>query len=429
MPASPDIALCRCRTLSTLRVLFAWVNIFFAFGSTVIGADLPAFRIGEGIIAKRKSFVAEGPDKGKWLNEGVAVSCTRTDGNRIWISGTATGWVNREDFVPLIKSEAVWQQLVNDHHEAKDVAALAYIQVLLGDEIKAEQTLLSLDNSVQTDPYIRTVQALVAARDSERGQKMILRLCNDHVLTTELASMIAIRLVGDEISKELARQVVDSCVDDDCQDNVAILLCRADSYDFPDASGEALRYAKKALEIDPYYGDGRRIVASMFECNGSPDEAMRVLEEGCALFPDDSYTHGYLGFLKIEAGQIEEGLEHLKKSVGELPDESARSFEIGQTLLKRLRMHPSLPGAILPQAEIQFAKACELTNYDRFEYISSLCWVLVQQDKANEARQLTVKLAERFPRYDKRRFELEQIVTELESLRTFPEVVPVKNAR
>jgi hypothetical protein len=123
------------------------------------------------VVARSASKVVEGPDRGAAIDEGLIAVCSKIQESRLWISGPRTGWVEADSFLSIGPAEAEWQRRCKSSPTAKDIAVLANIQVQLGEDRLARDTINTIGNSVQANAYVRTVQAIVSAHDSEVDPK------------------------------------------------------------------------------------------------------------------------------------------------------------------------------------------------------------------------------------------------------------------
>jgi tetratricopeptide (TPR) repeat protein len=397
------------RPLSLLSLAFVlFAPIVSAAEPTLNSAD---FTIGSPVFSLRSCIVTEGPNQGDNIAEGIEFTCSRIEPTRIWVSGPISGWLPMDSLLNLETAERDWKKRTTDPASDQDsVATLAYIQMLLQKHADAQKTIQRLTTRQHLNLYARVMMVIIPAYDVNETQRQIDKLCEERVLTSHFATLLATRL-RNAGAWNRAKQVVDSFDWDEHTESAEFLACAADVIETSGDLARARRLADLAVERDSYYGYARRIRAWILAKQGLATQSVDALDEWIKLCPDDGLAKRQLGLHLIQMNRFDEGLQYVKRSLDSSQIDPATYFDVGKMLITEARKnrHASGDSKLISESSVLFEKSCELTKYENIEFVTWLCVSYAEEGKHELAIQLIDQLTKKYPPGDPRQSELKEL--------------------
>ena len=106
---------------------------------------------------------------------------------------------------------------------------------------------------------------------------------------------------------------------------------------------EAIRTARRALEIQPDYGLADYNLGNLYAGQGQFDLARKYFEEALRLYPNYAEAQANLGQLIAERGDLDTGIRYFRKAIELNPSISRAHLNLGVALAKQGKLDEAIP--------------------------------------------------------------------------------------
>jgi Flp pilus assembly protein TadD len=146
----------------------------------------------------------------------------------------------------------------------------------------------------------------------------------------------------------------------------------------------------EALRIKPDFTDAHFDLGTILITEGRSDEAIAHFREALRAKPDSARTHNNLAAALLEQGKPQEAIVHLQKAIEINPNSPQRLRNLAWLLATH-----SDAGVRDGRRAVRMAeRACELTNYEQPELLSTLAAACAEAGRFDEAREWARKAIE-----------------------------------
>lgn len=376
------------------------LNVLLSTPSIGQTASTERLKAGERAFATQDLVLIGGPDKGKVLEEGAMVRCTKIEEDQVWISGCITGWVPRSLLVPISSAEDFWKERVSDRpKESKQHAILALVQVQTG-LIDEAATSVNQANALASEggSKIRLVEVAIAVKKEgvEAAKRKVLALCKTSRLT-DYDSALLLSLLSAYPDLELREQVLQHVHFDSTTSSCWLLT------EVARIKGDQGNYqaAKKLLDNiikrDPWYANALLIRSIIQQRLGSLHDAVADVEKYLELRPDNSIGYSHLSSVYFAQGHRDKGIDCLRKVVELNPDDPEAYATLGVELFRNSLLDQTVFDIDLAKEPIQlFEKACELSDYENLNHVRHLAITYASVDQPKKVGQLLDRCLTKF---------------------------------
>lgn len=358
-------------------------------GETVTSAEVKA---GMRAFAKQDFVLLGGPDKGKTLRQGWMINCSRVDADRVWASGSVTGWVPKSNLVSFAAAEEYWKRAaVAEPLDPKQLIILARIQTQLGKPAPAIAALTLAKKHTEIGADIRVISVIADAQsidlDAAR-QDQIISLCESSRLTDYNAALL-LSFLSDYGDLGLSEKVFSLMEMNTAESSCWLLGEAARVRAMQGNDDEAIGLLNEILRRDQWYATALIHRSIIFLQQDRLDEATADAERYVQLKPNIPLSHRQLGACYFKAGHWQKGMASLRRALEVAPNNPTICYSLGTRLIESaLSRGAPFRGPVTIEPLKLLKKSCELTKYRNLDYVHQLAFAYAAAYEPTRAEEL-----------------------------------------